>query len=410
MGFHAEPAESAIRSSRHSPRAAECTHLARRVHCSRQRLSPWKRSPTSYKRCPRLSHAWTLSENIFEVSRLERETEALERLQQEPDFWSDPTKAQETVRKLSQLRGRTEPYRDLRKRFEDIEELASLLEGDEDPAMRKELVAGARQVLKDLDALEIQTLLGGPHDPDPAILTISAGAGGTESCDWAEMLLRMYTRWAQRRGFSFEIGDETPGDVTGYRNVSGIIEGPYAYGNLRSERGVHRLVRISPFDASGRRHTSFAMVEVIPVVAEGEVSIRTEDLRVDTFRSSGAGGQHVNKTDSAVRITHIPTGIVVTCQNERSQHKNRAVALRVLESRLAELERDKTEQKLKLLRGEVPPAEWGHQIRSYVLHPYTMVKDHRTGFETGDTLGVLDGEIDGFIEAFLRCSASGGKE
>jgi peptide chain release factor 2 len=306
------------------------------------------------------------------------------------------------MRALASLHATLEPYEDLGKRLAELQEYVDLLADEGDPAMAAEVAESARTALADLDRLEFETLLSGEHDAGPAILTTHAGAGGTESCDWAEMLLRMYSRWSQQRGMSFEVIDESPGDVTGYRSASAIIEGRYAYGYLRAERGVHRLVRISPYDAAGKRHTSFAMVEVIPEVAEGEVSVKLEELKIDTFRSSGAGGQHVNKTDSAVRITHIPTGIVVTCQNERSQHKNRAVALKVLESRVAELERDKSEQKLRMLRGEVPPAEWGHQIRSYVLHPYTMVKDHRTGHETANTVAVLDGDVTPFMEAFLR--------
>lgn len=298
----------------------------------------------------------------------------------------------------------------LTKQLADIEDFQGLLQMEADEGMEKDLDQSAKSAIADLDRLELETLLSGAHDESPAIMTIHAGAGGTESCDWASMLVRMYLRWGQRRGIACEIIDETPGDVTGYRSVTALFEGRYAYGNLKAERGVHRLVRISPFDAAGKRHTSFAMVDVIPEVADGEVNIRPEELKIDTYRASGAGGQHVNKTDSAVRITHLPTGIVVQCQNERSQQKNRAFAMKVLESRLAELERDKTEAKLKKLRGEIPPAEWGHQIRSYVLHPYTMVKDLRTNYETGNTTAVLDGELDPLIEAWLRLPPDERKE
>lgn len=326
----------------------------------------------------------------------------IEKQQAEPTFWDSPSQAQEILRRLSSLKARITPVLELDKRLKDIAEYQALLKGESDEAMERELEQSAKKALVDVDKLEIQTLFSDPMDEGAGILTINAGAGGTESCDWASMLLRMYMRWGQRHGMNVEIIDESPGDVTGYRSVTAIFEGRFAYGYLRTERGVHRLVRISPYDAAGKRHTSFAMVDVIPEVEDGVVNIRPEDIRVDTYRASGAGGQHVNKTDSAVRLTHLATGIVVQCQNERSQHKNKAWAMKVLESRLAELERDKTEAKLKQLRGEVPPAEWGHQIRSYVLQPYTMVKDHRTNYESGNALGVLEGEMDEFMEAALR--------
>jgi peptide chain release factor 2 len=268
--------------------------------------------------------------------------------------------------------------------------------------MEKEADEMACAFLKDLDAYELRTLLKGEHDARNALMEINAGAGGSEACDWAEMLLRMYTRWAERRGFKLEILSESPGDVTGYRGVHVMISGDNAYGYAKSEHGVHRLVRISPFDAAARRHTSFAKVEVLPEIEETEVDIDPDDLKVETLRSGGAGGQHVNKTESAVRITHLPTGIVVQCQNERSQHKNRAFAMSVLLARVAALERTHDAARLDSIRGDTGPAEWGRQIRSYVMQPYTLVKDHRTGYETGNVLGVLDGDIDGFIEAFLK--------
>ena len=255
----------------------------------------------------------------------------------------------------------------------------------------------------ELNRFELETLLSGPHDSANAIIEVNSGAGGTESCDWAQMLLRMYLRWAADHGFQTEIADETPGDVAGVKSVTVIITGPRAYGYLQAERGVHRLVRISPFDANKRRHTSFASVDVVPEVEEAEeVAINSDDLRVDTFRSSGAGGQHVNKTDSAVRITHLPTGIVVSCQNERSQHKNRALAMKVLQSRLMELERRENSKKMDEIRGVQQSIEWGNQIRSYVFQPYTMAKDHRTGAETGDIIKTMDGGIDLFIQAYLQ--------
>ncbi len=277
-----------------------------------------------------------------------------------------------------------------------------MLAEEPDDDLLKEADAMARKFLKDLDAYELETLLGGEHDDRDALLEVNAGAGGSEACDFAEMLLRMYMRWAEEKGYKVELLNETPGDVTGYRNVGIAISGPNAYGYLKSENGVHRLVRISPFDAAARRHTSFCKIEVLPDTDETEVLINDADLKVETLRAGGAGGQHVNKTESAVRITHIPSGIVVQCQNERSQHKNRASAMKVLAARLAEVQRVQDQSKMNELKGDTGPAEWGRQIRSYVMQPYTMVKDHRTGHETGNVVGVLDGDIDGFMEAYLK--------
>lgn len=260
----------------------------------------------------------------------------------------------------------------------------------------------AVQFLADLDAYELRTLLSGEDDDRNAILEVNAGAGGTEACDWAAMLFRMYTRWAERRGFKTEILSETPGDSVGYRSIQMQISGENAYGYLKTEHGVHRLVRISPFDSNARRHTSFAKVEVLPEVEETEIEVDESDLKVETLRAGGAGGQHVNKTESAVRITHIPTGVVVQCQNERSQHKNRASAMSVLRARLNELQKSESSQSRNAIRNEGGSAAWGRQIRSCVMQPYTLVKDHRTGHETGNVLAVLDGDIDGFIEAFLK--------
>ena len=276
-------------------------------------------------------------------------------------------------------------------------------EEGEDPSLISELSSEVATLESELSQFELETLLSGEHDSANAIVEINAGAGGTESCDWVSILLRMYLRWCQDRGYSVEMADETPGEVTGYKSVSFIVEGRNAYGYLQGERGVHRLVRISPFDANKRRHTSFASVDVIPELEEAdEVQINPDELRIDTYRSSGAGGQHVNKTDSAVRITHLPTGIVASCQNERSQHKNRAVAMKVLQSRLMEIERRTNEEKMSALRGEQQSIEWGSQIRSYVFQPYTLVKDLRTGFETGDVIRVMDGNLDPFMQAYLQ--------
>src|SRR5438094_1231747 len=312
------------------------------------------------------------------------------------------------MRRADELREEIGAWRGLEERARGLAEIAELAE--EDPAgsvsLTPDLERDLAALQQDWSRMEGQLLLSEPHDPSPAIVSVHAGAGGTESQDWAEMLLRMYLRWAERNRYRTEILDQTEGEEAGLKSVTFNVSGRWAYGRLKSERGVHRLVRISPFDSQKRRHTSFALVEVMPEVPEDtEVEIRDEDLRVDTYRSSGAGGQHVNKTDSAVRITHLPSGIVVACQNERSQHKNKSTAMKVLKARLYDLEKERQQEKMSELTKGKKEIGFGHQIRSYVLQPYRMVKDHRTNTEIGNADAVLDGDIDVFIEAYLRQQA-----
>ncbi len=293
--------------------------------------------------------------------------------------------------------------RQLLRDAEDLVTLAQLAQEEGSEGESAEIEAGLAKAEQMLAEQELAQLFAGEYDGHNALLSINAGAGGTESCDWVDMLTRMYGRWAEEHGYRWEIIDRTPGEEAGTRSMTASVTGDHAYGRLRGERGVHRLVRLSPFDSAHRRHTSFASVDVIPEVEEeDEIQIGPEDLRIETYRAGSAGGQHVNKTDSAVRITHLPTGIVTQCQNERSQHQNRAMALRVLKAKLLEMQREEQEKKMAELRGEQTEIAWGHQIRSYVLHPYQMVKDHRTGQETGSATRVLDGGVDGFIEAYLR--------
>ena len=317
-------------------------------------------------------------------------------------FWDDRETAQRTLQRRAALAEEVEKCAQVRKRLEEGQGLLELIAEEGDESLLPEVEKEAASVTRAVEVLEFNLMLGGAHDQKNALVSINAGAGGTESQDWADILLRMYLKWAERKGFEKELLDYQPGEEAGLKSVTFAVNGSYAYGYLRAEVGVHRLVRISPFDASHRRHTSFASVFVFPEIDDSiQVEIDEADLRVDTYRSSGAGGQHVNVTDSAVRITHLPTGIVVQCQNERSQHKNRATALKVLRSRLYESEQKRREEELEEMHSDKKKIAWGSQIRSYVLHPYRRIKDHRTSLEVGNVEAVLDGDLDPFIEAYL---------
>ena len=329
----------------------------------------------------------------------EQELTHLQAQSEQTEFWQDPESAQKVMKRMAALRQVVEDWNKLSQRVNYLVELAQL----DDESLRSEIAADIEAVEKDLVLREFDVLLSGKYDRNNALLAIHSGAGGVEAQDWTEMLERMYLRWSEKRGYKTEILDMSEGEEAGIKSVTIAVEGDYAYGYLRPEKGVHRLVRLSPFDAAHRRHTSFALVEVLPEVEDdADIDISPDDLRIDVYRSSGAGGQNVQKNATAVRITHIPTGIVVTCQNERSQTQNRENAMRVLRSRLLEIKEEEHVATLAELRGAYTKAEWGSQIRSYVLHPYQMVKDHRTEYETGNTQAVLDGEINGFINAYLR--------
>jgi len=327
----------------------------------------------------------------------------LEREFQRPNLWDDPVLAQKIMQELAYHQSKVKIYDELDKEIEETATLWQLATEEDDVSLEPEIERGIKTLSRRFEALELEILLSGPYDRNNAILTLHAGAGGTEAQDWVQMLYRLYIRWGERHGYKVETLDFLNGDEAGIKSATLSFSGENAYGYAKSEKGVHRLVRISPFDASGRRHTSFASVDVIPEVTEdNEIIIDTEDLRIDTYRSGGAGGQHVNKTDSAIRITHIPSGTVVQCQSERSQTQNKAAAMRVLQAKLLELKRKEQEAEISEIRGEQQEIAWGSQIRSYVFHPYSLVKDHRTNEETGNVSAVMDGEIDAFIAAFLQ--------
>ncbi|TES87881.1 MAG: peptide chain release factor 2 [Dehalococcoidia bacterium] len=337
----------------------------------------------------------------LDIAGREMEIGKLEITSAKPDFWLDQTKAQDTMRRLAEQKKTVEQWRGMEKMVADLTELAHLTEEDE--SLQVEIQLETEKVEAALGKLEFQLAFSGEYDGRNAILTVHAGAGGTESQDWAEMLMRMYLRWAERHGYQAEILESTQGEEAGMKSVLIEVVGDYAYGYLKAEHGVHRLVRLSPFDADHARHTSFALVEIMPEAkADVDIEIGPDDLKVETFRSSGPGGQHMQKTSSAVRLTHLPTGLVVTCQSERSQYRNKEIAMKILRSRILELELEKRAEEKAKLKGKRIAAGWGNQIRSYVLHPYKMVKDHRTDYQTGDPDAVLDGELDGFLAAYHR--------
>lgn len=320
-----------------------------------------------------------------------------------PDFWDDQKKAQGIIEEANALKDQVNEFHALNETYEDLEVAYEMIKEEPDEEMQQELEEKLEELTNRLNQFELHLLLNGPYDKNNAILELHPGAGGTESQDWCSMLLRMYTRWAEHKGFKVEVLDYLPGEEAGVKSVTLSIQGRNAYGYLKAEKGIHRLVRISPFDSNGRRHTSFVSCEVMPEVSDDiEIEVRPEDIRVDTYRASGAGGQHVNKTSSAVRITHIPTGIVVASQAQRSQIQNRETAMKMLKAKLYQKEVEEQEKKLAEIRGEQKEIGWGSQIRSYVFHPYSMVKDHRTNVETGNVNAVMDGEIDQFIDAYLR--------
>lgn len=328
-----------------------------------------------------------------------------------PDFWDDPVVSQNKMKELKSMKDDIATFSQLQTQYEDIETMIEMGYEENDPELIPEIQAMLDEFINTYDSIRMKTLLSGEYDRNNAILRLNAGAGGTESCDWASMLFRMYSRWADKKGFQLEVLDSLDGDEAGIKSITFQVNGENAYGYLKSEKGVHRLVRISPFNAAGKRQTSFVSCDVMPDIEEDlDVEIKDEDIRIDTYRSSGAGGQHINKTSSAIRITHFPTGIVVQCQNERSQHMNKDKAMQMLKAKLFMLKQEENAKKAEGIRGEVTDIGWGNQIRSYVLQPYTMVKDHRTDVETGNADAVLDGNIDIFINGYLKWLSLGDKE
>ena len=353
-------------------------------------------------------------EEVKDSLDLEGKSKRIEELEMEmeaPGFWDDPDASNRKMKELKNLKDTKELCEKLETQYSDIETLIEMGYEEEDEDLAGEIRTELDGFIEELDALRIETLLSGEYDKNNAILKLNAGAGGTESCDWCSMLYRMYTRWAEKKGFAVEVLDYLDGEEAGIKSVTFQVNGMNAYGYLKSEKGVHRLVRISPFNAQGKRQTSFVSLDVMPEIEEDlDIEINPEDLRIDTYRSSGAGGQHINKTSSAIRITHLPTGIVVQCQNERSQFQNKDKAMQMLKAKLYMLKQEENAQKLSGIRGEVKEIGWGNQIRSYVFQPYTMVKDHRTSHETGNVDAVMDGDLDPFINAYLKWISTGKAE
>jgi peptide chain release factor 2 len=339
---------------------------------------------------------------LFNLVHLREELAELEQDMAEPDFWNDLERSTRVNQQAKRIGDKIAHHQSLCKRAEDIEAMIELVEEENDASMVGEINGELASLTEDVETLALQTLLRGEYDANNAILSLHAGAGGTEAQDWTQMLHRMYVRYCEREGFTVKTIDLLLGDEAGIKSVTWEVQGDNAYGFLRSEKGVHRLVRISPFDANARRHTSFASLDVSPIIEDSELEINWDEVRIDTYRASGAGGQHINRTDSAVRMTHLPTGIVVQCQNERSQIQNREVCVRMLKSKLIELREREKEEQMAQIKGEMKKIEWGSQIRSYVFQPYTLVKDHRTGYEDGDVDAVMDGKLDGFIRAYLQ--------
>ena len=341
--------------------------------------------------------------NLFDIPKLENDLKELESKTLESGFWNDTKNSSKVLQNIKIIKHKKDLYTKLYNELNNLIELNQLLQIENDDEMANDLIKNTASISKEIDTLEVTTLLSGKYDLNNAIVTIHPGAGGTESQDWAEMLYRMYTRWANNNGYTVKELDYLDGDEAGLKSVTFLISGDYAYGYMKSEKGVHRLVRISPFDAGGRRHTSFASVEILPEITEDiEIDINPDDLRIDTYRASGAGGQHINKTSSAVRITHIPTNIVVACQTERSQIQNRETAMKMLKSKLLDLKEQEQKERIEDLKGEQKDIAWGSQIRSYVFCTYTLVKDHRTNYEVGNVQNVMDGDLNGFMISYLK--------